>query len=76
MLVIILLLVEHTFRRESAYHCLCCFCDVVTPHAHARAGGYVLGAGVHIYNTVYVYSASSFEMPITCFSHKTISIRS
>ena len=23
-----------------------------------------------------MYSASSFEMPLTCFSHKTISIRS
>ena len=22
---------------------------IVTPHAHARAGGYVIGAGVHIY---------------------------
>ena len=23
--------------------------QVITPHAHARAGGYVIGAGVHIY---------------------------
>ena len=22
---------------------------LVTPHSHARAGGYVIGAGVHIY---------------------------
>ena len=23
--------------------------QIITPHAHARAGGYVIGAGVHIY---------------------------
>ena len=23
---------------------------VVTPHAHARAGGYVIGAGVHLFS--------------------------
>ena len=27
----------------------------ITPHAHARAGGYVIGAGVHIYIYVYIY---------------------
>ena len=27
--------------------------NIVTPHAHARAGGYVIGAGVHI--CVYIY---------------------
>ena len=26
----------------------------VTPHAHARAGGYVIGAGVHIYIYIYI----------------------
>ena len=27
---------------------------ITTPHAHAQAGGYVIGADVHIY--VYIYS--------------------
>ena len=27
---------------------------VITPHVHARAGGYVIGAGVHIYIYTYV----------------------
>ena len=28
---------------------------LVTPHAHARAGGYVIGAGVHIYVGRYMF---------------------
>ena len=27
----------------------------ITPHMHARAGGYVIGAGVHIYIYIYIY---------------------
>ena len=33
--------------------CLWCVL-VVTPHAHARAGGNVIGAGVHIYIYIYI----------------------
>ena len=27
---------------------------IVTPHAHVQAGGYVIGAGVHIYIYMFV----------------------
>ena len=31
-----------------------CMSDVITTHTHARAGGFVIGAVVHIYICVFV----------------------
>ena len=35
---------------------------VITPHAHARAGGYMIGAGVHIYIYIYVCGPKKYYL--------------
>ena len=39
--------------------------DIGTPHAQSRAGGYVIGAGVHIYVGRYICFESYFRYRLT-----------
>ena len=42
-----------SFQEGVFWYCSVWSCKLVTPHMHAHAGGYVIGAGVHKYMYIY-----------------------
>ena len=39
----------HSMYGLQSYVCQFSDCTVITPHTHARAGGYMIVVGVHLY---------------------------